>query len=274
MIDMSILKRVGNYILRGIPNYHINALIETTSPSNKLYQKKILISGGSRGLGYEMAKKFISEGAEVAITGRKLEVLKKVSCELNCEYILHDVSETHKSGDIIKEAETKLNGLDILINNAGISLHENSFLDVDEQQYDVQFNTNLKGPYFLSQAFIKHQLENKKEGNILFVSSERGETYEVLPYGLTKFAISSFVRGLAKRYINHGIRVNGIAPGVTASEMTGFSEDGNLYCAYNQTKRVYLPSEVAEVACFLISDISKTLNGQILVCNEGKTLNC
>ena len=90
---------------------------------------------------------------------------------------------------------------------------------------------------------------------------------------MTKAAINSLTQGLANRVVESGIRVNAIAPGVTVSDMTGFSSDGSLYCDYNITERVYLPEEVAEVACFLLSDASKCLSGQILVCNEGNSIN-
>lgn len=269
----SLVKRVSRYLIKGIPEYKIEKNISFLKPSFQLKEQKILITGGSKGLGLAMAKRFISEGARVTITGRDEKSLKKVSDSINCQYLVFDINEISKSNEIIKKSEELMGGLTCLVNNAGISLHEPSFLDVTEEQYDSQFNTNLKGAYFLTQAFIKHQLENKAKSNILFISSERGETVEVLPYGLTKAAITSFVKGLAARYIQKGIRINGIAPGITASEMTGFNPSGNLFCNYNITKRVYLPEEIAEVATFLLSDVSATLNGQILVCNEGKTLN-
>ena len=93
------------------------------------------------------------------------------------------------------------------------------------------------------------------------------------PYGFTKAAINSMVQGLAYLFISQGIRINAVAPGVTASDMTGLSSDGNLYLPYNATERVYLPEEVAETACFLLSDASGCISGQVIVCNNGKTIN-
>jgi NAD(P)-dependent dehydrogenase (short-subunit alcohol dehydrogenase family) len=161
-----------------------------------------------------------------------------------------------------------------LVNNAGISLHEGNIMNVTQEQFDAQINTNLRGGYFLAQKFIEYfEKNNQSNGSILFVSSERGFYVDDLPYGLTKSAVNSLVQGLAYRVIKKGIRVNAIAPGVTTSDMTGFKSDENLYVSYNANERVYLPEEVAEVACFLLSDVSKCLSGQILVCNESKSVN-
>ena len=269
----SFLKRTGKYIIKGIPNNIVNANIKLLFPEKKLSDKNIIITGGSRGLGFTMAKKLVSEGANVIITGRNEKVLQKSAADIDCNYVKFDINNINSHRELIEIAHDRIGEINCLINNAGISLHESSFLDVTEEQFDAQFDTNLKSAYFLTQTYIKYLFEIQSKGNILFISSERGETVEVLPYGLTKAAITSFVKGLAARYIQKGIRVNGIAPGVTASEMTGFDPKGNLYCDYNITQRVYLPEEVAEIAAFLLSDASAIINGQILVCNEGKTLN-
>lgn len=165
-------------------------------------------------------------------------------------------------------------GINCLVNNAGISLHENGFLDVSPKQFDAQVDTNLKGCFFLTQAFIAKCNETHVEGtkNILFTSSETSMTVDERPYGLTKAALNSLVQGLAYRYVNENFRINAVAPGVTISDMVGGDANGDLRFG-NITHRYYLPEEVAEVAAFLLSDASNCLNGQILVCNEGKTIN-
>ena len=175
--------------------------------------------------------------------------------------------------DFLKFAESKLGGLDILVNNAGISLHENHFFDVVPDGFDKQIATNFKGAYFLTQSFIKRLRELNNRGGVLFISSETGETADFRPYGFTKAAVNSMVQGLAYLYAKEGIRVNAVSPGVAASEMTGFKTDDNLYCDYNRIGRVYLPEEVAEVASFLISDLSGCVSGQIITCNNAQTIN-
>lgn len=266
-------RRCIGYIISGQPKIEIKADISYLSPNNLLKGKNILITGGGRGLGYAMAKKFTDEGAKVVIVGRNADQLEKAANEIGCSWIQFDVTDFENHGKLISIANQKLGGhLNTLINNAGISLHEGEHSNVTLEQFDKQISCNLKGGYFLSQSFIK-LTSNQPERNILFVSSERGFQSDDLPYGLTKAAVNSFVRGLAFRYVKKGIRVNAIAPGVTSSDMTNVAMDGNLYYPSNSNDRAYLPEEVAEVATFLVSDASKCVSGQIICCNEAKTVN-
>ena len=253
----------------------VTADIHYMEPSGKLKGKRIIVTGGGRGLGYAMAKKFKEEGAQVLIAGRDVKTLRESAERIGCKFLQLDVQDTGAFASFMDEADKMLGGVNCLVNNAGISLHEKGFLAVSPAQFDLQFNTNLKGGFFLAQAFIRKCKVNGLEGikNILFTSSETGMTVDERPYGLTKAALNSLLQGLAYRYVNEGYRVNAIAPGVTISDMVGKRDDGDLTYAGNITGRYYLPEEVAEIACFLLSDISNCLNGQILVCNEGKTIN-
>lgn len=270
---IAVLKRAFRYIFRGVPVISIKAEIAISAPSEKLRGKNIIITGGGKGLGKSMAQKFVLEGANVLITGRDEEALVKTSSEIGCKYSVLDVQCPDSFDEFIGNAESKLGGLDILVNNAGISLHENHFFDVVPNGFDKQIATNFKGAYFLTQRFIKRLQELKKKGSVLFISSETGETADFRPYGFTKAAVNSMVQGLAYLYAKEGIRVNAVSPGVTASEMTGFKADDNLYTDYNRIGRVYLPEEVAEVAAFLVSDISNCVSGQIIACNNAQSVN-
>lgn len=268
------IKHLVSFLLHGEPK-PTYAKVSLLSPCNRLAGKHIVITGGGRGLGFAMAKKFQREGADVLIAGRNENTLKKSAEEIGCKYLRLDVQDVQSFHAFIDEASKLLGGINCLVNNAGISLHENGFMEVSPKQYDAQFDTNLKGSFFLTQAFIEKCHENNTEGtkNILFTSSETSVTVDERPYGLTKAAMNSLVQGLAYKYVNEDFRINAVAPGVTVSDMVGVSAGGDLTCGYNVTHRYYLPEEVAEVACFLLSDASNCLNGQILVCNEGKTIN-
>ena len=251
----------------------LKADIYYLAPDKRLSGKKIIITGGGRGLGFAMAKKFVAEGANVLITGRNEDTLKKAASELGCHYIVFDVSNFAEIDQFVNKADQILDGANVLVNNAGISLHEGNIRNVSEEQFDKQFNTNLKAVYFLTQKFLEnYESNNRTKGSVLFLSSERGQYVDDIPYGLIKSAINSFTKGLSKLLINKDIRFNAVAPGITATDMTRRSAD-NLYAPNYSTGRYYLPEEVAEIACFLISDAASCLSGQILVCNNGFSNN-
>lgn len=272
-MDFNKIKRAAKYIIYGVPQYDVKAEIHYLSPSNKLSGKKIIVTGGGKGLGAAMATKFVSEGAAVLISGRNEETLKKKAEQIGCKYLTLDVQDTNSFDKFIHDADRILGGVDSLVNNAGISLHEPTFFDVTPETFDAQIATNLRGGFFLTQSFTKLLLHEKRKGNVLFISSETGETVDIRPYGFTKAAINSMVQGLACLFVKDGIRVNAVAPGITASDMTGLKADGNLYLECNSINRVYLPEEVAETACFLLSDVSGCISGQVIVCNNGRTIN-
>lgn len=267
------IKRGIEYILYGVPTKYVTAKIAYTAPHDMLYGKRIVITGGGRGLGLAMAKKFLSEGASVLIAGRNEDTLKLNAKELKCEYLKLDVQDIDSFDSFIKKADSTLHGIDCLVNNAGISLHENDFTSVTPESFDLQINTNLKGSFFLAQKFIQLLTNNNRKGVLLFMSSETSHTADIRPYGLTKAAINSLVKGLASMYSSKGIRINAVAPGVTTSDMTGIKADSNLFFKSNTLERAYLPEEVAECACFLLSDVSGCISGEIITCNNGKTIN-
>lgn len=268
----SKLKHAVSFLLHGEAK-PIYANIHYLAPNEHLKDKKIVITGGGRGLGFAMAKKFIVEGADVLIAGRNEKTLKASAEELSCKYLTLDVSNPTDFKAFIDNADKILGGVNVLVNNAGVSLHEPTFFDVTPETFDKQVDTNFRGAFFLTQEFIKHLKANGSTGNVLFVSSETGDTMDFRPYGFTKVAVNSMVQGLAYLFRKEGIRVNAVAPGVTASDMTGVKADGNLNAGEYATGRYYLPEEVAETAAFLISDASGCVSGQIITCNNAQTIN-
>ncbi len=251
----------------------VTAEITYSAPNERLKGKNIIITGGGRGLGAAMAEKFIKEGANVLIAGRSERNLKDTSDRLKCQYLTLDVSKTETFKYFMQKADELLGGVNALVNNAGISLHEASFFDVTPDTFDAQVDTNLKGCFFLTQEFIKLLKLKKERGVVLFTSSETGDTMDFRPYGFTKAAVNSMVQGLAYLFRKEGIRVNAVAPGITASDMTGINTTGDIGSGAYATGRYYLPEEVAETACFLLSDASGCISGQIITCNNAQTVN-
>ena len=195
-----IAHRAWHYIIHGQAVNKVIAVIHVKQPSDLLKGKHIVVTGGGRGIGFALAKKFVEEGASVLISGRNEDTLKRSSSEIGCKWLRLDVQDVDNFNGFIKEAESSLGGLDCLVNNAGISLHEHSFLDVTPEGFDSQISTNLRGSFFLSQQFIKSVIDRGVTGNVLFISSETGETVDLRPYGLSKAALNSLVQGLAHAY--------------------------------------------------------------------------
>lgn len=264
------IKRGIKYVIRehNQPILKVNTFQKT---SNNQFSKKIfLVTGGGSGLGKAITERLINDGAKVIITGRNKEKLERVASKIGKKCIVKvcDIQRVPDTIKLIDDIFIKYNHLDGVVSNAGISLHEWDFLKVTEDGYNAQFDTNLRGGYFLTQEYVRKLLELKQFGNVLFISSERGTMCDDLPYGLTKRAIDSLVEALSFKYYKKGIRVNAIAPGVTATDMTNIKKDGDLYSESN-SGRIFIPEEVAEVAAFLLSDYSKCVSGQIVHTNGG-----
>lgn len=274
-----IIRKIAKFILASQPTKFVNVQIAQINYGGILKDKTIVITGGGRGLGFYMAKKFISEGAKVLIIGRSLNTLVKAAKELgsSCFYMDFDVSEVGKVDEFFKQCREKLgSSIDCFVSNAGISLHENHFTNVTIEGFDRQFNTNFRANYFLCKSFIEMKIsEQADNAQLLLISSETGDRCCDIPYGMTKAATNSLVHALSRRVYKNGIRVNAIAPGVTLSDMTkDYAEvaDGNFYrdCA---SDRIFLPEEIAELACFLLSDASRCISGEIIHTNAGNSLN-
>lgn len=268
-----IIKRAGQYIIHGVPEYKTTAQIVISDDKYSLHNQNIVITGGTKGLGYAMAKKFLQSGAQVLITGRDKAIVSEVANELGCKFEVLDISNPDNFEIFIKNCEDKIGPITTLVNNAGISLHEKDFFDVSPETFDAQINTNLRGTFFLTQVYIKYLISHHLSGNVLVISSETGETVDNRPYGYTKAALNSFVKGLAYQFRKKNIRINAIAPGICTTEMTGRGNDGNIYSGEYGCGRYYLPEEIAEVAKFLISKTSNCISGQIITCNNAQTVN-
>ena len=273
------IRKLAKLILESSPEKNVTVNVSQINYGKILENRNIVITGGGKGIGFSIAKKCISEGANVVITGRTEKTLKEATEKLGntCKYVVFDISKVEEMKKFLSMCEDKFTGkIDSLISNAGISLHENIYKNVTIEGFDKQFNTNLRASYFLAKEYLEYLERNKCEnGNLIFISSETGNQCYDIPYGLTKAALNSLTRALSRRVYKNNIRVNAIAPGVTVSDMVKDYVDidsENMYrkCA---SDRVFLPEEVAEVACFLLSDASKCISGEIIHCNAGNHLS-
>lgn len=262
--------RLFQWVVKGIPTVKVSAGITNCVPNQVLANRHIIVTGGSSGIGFYIAQRFKSEGAQVVIVGKDAEKLIVAAQEIGCHYIQYDLKDTMGYGELIKNAADKMGGaVDGLVNNAAICNIDGGFVNVSEQSYDEQFLVNVKSPFFLTQAFVKYlESNNISSAGVIFITSERGLYPDDAPYGMTKAAVGNIIAGLGRRYAAKDIRFNGIAPGVTADVRQHPEKYDDLYLKGNIGKRFFLPQEMAEVATFLMSDASKCISGEVIPCDQ------
>lgn len=264
---MRIKQKIKNLIK---PKTVVYSPITTIKESEVLKGRHILITGGNSGIGKAIAIACVKRGAQVTIVGRNKEKLTKVSEEIGalCNYAVLDLSK-----DISEDFFNSISNMPItdLVNNAGIYVDYKS-LNYSYKDFDDIFYTNSRSPFMLSQYFIKYLKTNDIRGSIIFTTSNRSLMGDDGPYGMSKAAINNLIEGLAREYVKDGIRVNGVAPGMTASNINGIDTKGDLSNSWVKGGRTILPEEIAEVVSFLLSPNSKCVTGAIIPCDDGDRL--
>ena len=273
---LGICARSIRFIFRGVPVKHVTASISTLSPNELLSGRCALITGGSSGIGKEIAKAFVNAGAKVVITGRDRERLNVACAEIKSFTkkesdvfpLVMDNSDVACIEDKIQEAISLVGPISILVNNAG-TVNFKNFGHTTEEDYDKVMNINLKGTYFLSQSIAKYMVKNAIEGNILNIASSSSMRPANSPYALSKWGTKGLTIGLARVLTQHNIVVNGIAPGPTATPMLGIDNEGNIAHEKNLTGRHATPEEIANMATILVSGMSRMICGDIIYMSGG-----
>ncbi|MBF4711579.1 elongation factor P 5-aminopentanone reductase [Clostridioides difficile] len=240
-------------------------------------KKTVLITGGARGIGKAMSKAFAKEGYNVLVNFNKSEneakELYTILNEKNFSVKLFkaNISNREDVEDMVDYCIKEFGGLDVLVNNAGVS-QDKLFTDITDEDWDNMMNINLKGSFYCSQVALKYMISEKK-GNIISISSIwgiSGASCEV-HYSITKAGIIGMTKALAKEVGPSNIRVNSIAPGVINTDMlSGYNEeDIDALVEETPLMRLGTPEDIANCAIFLASDKSNFITGQVISPNGG-----
>jgi NAD(P)-dependent dehydrogenase (short-subunit alcohol dehydrogenase family) len=248
-------------------------------------RKKVIVTGASSGIGRATAERFLTEGAAVALAGRRESALREVasghSSGGNAVIISADLSDEKQTDACIAQAVETMGGLDVLVNAAGI-LKAGRIEDTTLELWDEMMNINLRSVFHLMNLAVPH-LERSR-GNIVNVSSVTGPRSfpGVLAYCVSKAAVDQLTRCAALELAAKGIRVNEVNPGVVVTELhrSGGMND-EAYAAFLEHSktthplgRVGQPEEVADLIYFLASDRAGWITGATVSIDGGRALTC
>ncbi len=245
----------------------------------RLNNKVCLITGGASGIGRAVTIRFLEEGGTVVVVDRNraaiketLEIARTVSTKV--ESIEADVSKLDQVENMIRSTVDKFGHLDVLVNGAGVLVLTQEAEHVEEREWDLIMNTNLKGLFFCCKYALPEMVRSGG-GSIVNIASITGiQGYSrSLPYSVSKAGVIHLTFVLANQYTRRGVRVNAVAPGsIDTHQARGSSQSVgalDIVAQNHPMKRIGKASEMAEVILFLASEESSFISGETILADGG-----
>jgi 3-oxoacyl-[acyl-carrier protein] reductase len=271
---MRFFKKIKTFLKKKLVRERLVPVIVPFVPGQLLKDKVALVSGGSSGIGFGIAKKMAESGCKVIISGTNEQKLRACAADINGEYLVLDIRNVDEIRKSVETLTQRYN-IDILVNSAGVRGAE-KFGEVTEETWNKTLDINIRGLYFLSQVVANHMKEKKIRGHILNISSASSLKPSWTPYEISKRAVDGITQGMAQKLIPCGIVVNGLAPGPTATPMLNFCDQANIDLSYsvNPSKRVSTVEEIANLALFMVSDFGNGIVGDTVFMTGGSGTVC
>lgn len=239
-----------------------------------------LITGGSRGIGKQVALKFAKNGYNIVVNyvsdNTDIKGLQEEFEKENVELLLvkADVTKKEEIQNLVKTAIEKFGHIDVLVNNAGIT-KDGLLMRMKEEDFDKVIEINLKGTFLVTKEVIPYMMK-KREGSIINISSVVGLVGNAgqSNYAASKAGIIGFTKSVAKELASRNIRANCVAPGFIKTDMTDVLSEEVKENIHNQIplKRMGTPEEVANLVYFLGSEESKYITGQVINVDGGMVM--
>ena len=245
----------------------------------KLSGKIALVTGGSRGIGYAIAKILSENGATVIITAKNQDRLEQMASEIpNTTCIQADIRNTGNVKHVVKTIIEKYGRLDILVNNAGIFPKIKKLHEIEDEEWNEVLDVNLTGSFRFCRECIPHLV--KTSGTIINIASDAGlkayQGFNVDAYSASKAALILLTKCCALEYANEKIRVNCICPGVVDTDMSKpflkTQKDRDFMNNEHPIGRIGEPDEIAKAVLFLVSDDSLWTTGAVLTVDGGESI--
>ncbi len=243
-------------------------------------RKVAFITGGSRGIGKQVALKFAKNGYNIVINyvsdNTDIKGLQEEFEKENVELLLvkADVTKKEEIQNLVKTAIEKFGHIDVLVNNAGIT-RDGLLMRMKEEDFDKVIEINLKGTFLVTKEVIPYMMK-KREGSIINISSVVGVVGNAgqSNYAASKAGIIGFTKSVAKELASRNIRANCVAPGFIKTDMTDVLSEEVKENIHNQIplKRMGEPEEVANLVYFLGSEESKYITGQVVHVDGGMVM--
>jgi len=248
---------------------------------SKLFEldgKVALVTGASSGLGVHFAHCLADAGAQVVLAARRAERLAVLQSDLEKKGVKATSVELDvQSGASIAAAFEAAGPLDIVVNNAGISIVKPA-LEMPEEDWDAVVDTNLRGAWLVAQGAAKRWVAGKRPGSIVNIASILGlrTIGQVAPYNASKAGLIHLTRALAMEWARHNIRVNAICPGYIETEMNSAfwkTPGGQRLIERIPQRRIGRPEHLDGALLLLASEAGAFMTGSVLTVDGGHTVN-
>lgn len=244
--------------------------------------KVALVTGGGRGIGKAITRCFAEAGAGVAIASRKLENLQATAADFadlpgTVVPIACHVGRLDQLETLVRETESRLGPVDILVNNSATNIGQGPSLDVTDEMLDKMVEVNVKSALRLVRLTVPGMIERKRGGSVINIASIAGLQPQPggLLYSFTKAGLLMMTRTWAREFGPHGVRVNAIAPGLIQTDFSEYFWKDEGYRAHIESsqpiRRIGQPHEIGHTALYLASDEASFVTGQVFVVDGGAT---